>query len=79
MATFQKFSPSAKNFMVPKVTVRPPSGRWTSRSVDKGEGYQVQKVSRDLWLRTPPLGSRHFGQKSEKLCKGNQASPPGFP
>ncbi len=25
--------------MVPKVTVLPPSGRWTSRSVDKGGGY----------------------------------------
>ncbi len=35
MVTFQKFSPSAKIFMVPKVTVRRPRGRWTSRSVDK--------------------------------------------
>ncbi len=32
MVTFQKF-------MVPEVTVRPPSGRWTSRSVDRGGGY----------------------------------------
>ncbi len=38
MVTFQNFSPSAKFFLVPKVTVRPPSGRWTSRSKDKG-GY----------------------------------------
>ncbi len=36
MVNFQKFSPSAKIFMVPHVPGRPPSGRWTSRSVDKG-------------------------------------------
>jgi hypothetical protein len=34
MVTLQKFSPLAKNFMVPEVTVRPLGGRWTSRSVD---------------------------------------------
>ncbi len=41
MVTFQKIPPSAKIFMVPKVTVRPPSGRWTSRSVDKGGGTSL--------------------------------------
>ncbi len=44
MVTSQKFSPSAKIFMVPKVTVRPPSGRWTSRSVDKGGGVPTPPV-----------------------------------
>ncbi len=48
MATFQKFSPSAKNLMVQKVTVRPPSGRWTSRSVDKG-GYMTKMVTSMRW------------------------------
>jgi hypothetical protein len=38
MVIFQKKIAFGQKFIVPKVTVRPPSGWWTSRSVDRGGG-----------------------------------------
>jgi hypothetical protein len=55
--------------MVPKVTVRPPSGRWTSRSVDKGGG---------TWAQGWAHARRAFSSLKEHLAMQSTSSPAHF-